>query len=54
MDEKKHRKGEINEQMNRKAKGRKIGKQRERRECAATLSDLYASTCMTWNALTGV
>jgi len=29
-----------NRRNNRKAKGRKIGKERERRDCAATLSDL--------------
>jgi len=46
--------GEIIEKDNRKVKGRKIRKQRERRDCAATLSDLYSSTCLAWVALTGV
>jgi len=45
-------KGEIIEQNNRKVKGRKIVKRN--RSCAATLSDLYPSTCLTWVALTGV
>jgi len=49
----KARKKEVNEK-NRKAKGRKIGKQREKRDCAATLSDLYPSTCLPWEAPTGV
>jgi len=47
-------KGEIIEENNRKVKGRKIGKQRRRRDCAATLSDLYPSTCLAWEVLTGV
>jgi len=29
-------------------------KRRERRDCAATLSDLYPSTCLAWEALTGI
>jgi len=36
-------------------KGKKNRKaKRKRRDCAATLSDLYPSTCLTWVALTGV
>jgi len=55
MDEKSMEIGQMNDQNNRKAKGRKIGnKRRERRDCAATLSDLYPSTCLAWEALTGV
>jgi len=54
MDEKSTEKGEIKEQINRKVKGRKIGKYRERLDCAATLSDLYPSTCLAWEALSGV
>jgi len=46
-------KGEIQEE-NRKVKGWKIEKEREKeRTCAATLSDLYPSTCLAWVALTG-
>jgi len=44
--------GEIIEKDNRKVKGRKEYK--EKRDCAATLSDLYPSTCLTWVALPGV
>jgi len=36
---------------------RRIGKQRKEkrnRSCAATLSDLYPSTCLAWEALPGV
>jgi len=40
------------EKDNRKVKGRK--KKRERRDCAATLSDLHPSNCLTWEALIGV
>jgi len=47
-------KGEIIEKDNRKVKGRKSKTYRERRDCAATLSDLYPSTCLTWVALTRV
>jgi len=47
-------KGEIIKKYNWKAKGRKIGKQREKLDCAATLSDLYPSTCLVWVALPGV
>jgi len=36
--------GEIKEQNNKKVK-------REKRYCAATLSDLYPSTCLTWEAV---
>jgi len=49
----KHRKGEIIEKDNRKVKGRKQVN-RKRRDCAATLSDIYPSTCLAWVALTGV
>jgi len=37
-------------EKNRKVMGRKIG----RLDCAATLSDLYPSTCLSWEALPGV
>jgi len=52
IDEKSTEKGEKG-QNNRKVKGRKREKQRER-DCTATLSDLYPSTCLAWVALTGV
>jgi len=42
-------KGEIIEEKNRKEKESK-----RNRSCAATLSDLYPSTCLAWEALTGV
>jgi len=45
-DEKSTEKGEIKDE-NRKVK-------REKRASAATLSDLYHSTCLTWKALPGV
>jgi len=54
LDEKSTEIGEIKDQNNRKAKGIKIGKQRKRLECAATLSDLYPSTCLTWVAIPGI
>jgi len=48
MDEKSKEIGEVKQQTNRKVKGRKIGKYRD---CAATLSDRYPSTCLAWEAL---
>jgi len=54
MNEKSTEKREIKEYNNRKVKESKIGKQREISDCAATLSDLYPSTCLAWVALTGV
>jgi len=45
-------KGEILDE-NRKLKGEKNRKVRNR-SCAATLSDIYPSTCLAWVALTGV
>jgi len=54
IDEKSTEIGEANQQKNRKVKGRNTGKYRGRDECAATLSDLYPSTCLTWVALLGV
>jgi len=47
-------KGETIEENNRKVKGEKNRKVRKNRNCAATLSDLYSSTCLAWVALTGV
>jgi len=44
-------KGEILEE-NRKEKGEES--KRNNRSCAATLSDLYPSTCLAWVALTEV
>jgi len=38
----------------RQEKGRQIGKYRGRDKCAATLSDLYPSTCLICEALPGV
>jgi len=46
--------GETIEEDNRKVKGRKNRKVKRNRSCAATLSDLYPSTCLAWEALTGV
>jgi len=53
-DEKSTERGEVNQQKNRKAKERKNRKVRGRDECVATLSDLYPSTCLAWEALPGV
>jgi len=50
-DEKNAEIGKIKEQNKRKVKGEK---KRKRRDCAATLSDLYPSTCLVWEALPGV
>jgi len=47
-------KGEIKEWNNRKVKGEKNIIVKRNRSCAATLSDLYPSTCLAWVALTGV
>jgi len=41
-------KGDIIEENNRKVKGKKNW------NCAATLSEIYPSTCLTWMALSGV
>jgi len=38
------------EQESKGMKNRKV----EKEDCAATLSDLYPSTCLAWVALTGV
>jgi len=46
MDKKNLEIGEIKEQNNRKVK--------RKRACAATLSDLYPSTCLAWVSLPGV
>jgi len=46
--------GETKVSNNRKVKGRKIRKYRERLDCAATLSDLYPSTCLASGTLPGV
>jgi len=54
MDEKSTEYGEIKEQSNRKLKGTKNSKVMRHRSCTATLSDLYPSTCLTWEALPGV
>jgi len=52
-DEKSTEKGEtIVEQ--RESKGEKNRKVKRKRGCAATLSDLYPSNCLAWEALTGV
>jgi len=45
--------GEIIEEGDGKVKGRKKESKRKK-SCAATLSDLYPLTCLTWEALTGV
>jgi len=50
----KHRNSGNKEQNNRKVKGRKWGSKETKRACVATLSDLYPSTCLTWEALPGV
>jgi len=50
----KHGNRRNKQQNNRKVKGEKTRKVRERRDGAATLSDLYPSTCLAWLALTGV
>jgi len=46
--------GEIIEENNRKVKYEKNRKVERNRSCADTLSDLYPSTCLAWEALTGV
>jgi len=46
-------KGETIAKVNRKVKGRNI-ESKEKEETAATLSDLYPSSCLAWVAVTGV
>jgi len=46
MDEKSTDIGKIKDENNKGKKTRKV----KRKKCAATLSDLYPSTCLTWEA----
>jgi len=53
MDEKSTKKRRNKSRIieSKREKNRKV---KRKRDCAATLSDLYHSTCLTWEALIGV